>query len=140
MKQIQEGVRAWLELAVGVKAVADRTRVRGEYPLLAVSVREDGTVLLDGGCQAEHTYQVTVTAVSDRDREGSTALLAGLPAVLLRGIPMELDGERRTLHPLGIATEGEKLTFSLVRCVPVPPLSRHEEPGPGLMRTLHLGL
>lgn len=140
MKHIQEGVRAWLELATGVKTVADRTRVRGEYPLLAVSVREDGTVLIDGGRQAEHTYRVTVTAVHDRDREGNTALLSGLPVVLLRGIPMELDGQRRTMHPLGIATEGEELTFSLVRCVPVPPLPKPGDTEAGIMQTLHLGV
>ena len=140
MKQIQEGVRAWLELATGLKTVCDRTRVRGEYPLLAVSVREDGTVLIDGGRQAEHTYHVTVTAISDRDREGNTALLAGLPVVLLRGIPMELDGEKRTMHPLGITTKGEELTFSLTLCVPVPPLPKPDQADPGIMQTLHLGV
>lgn len=139
MNVIQEAVRAYLEKASGVKTVSDRTRVRGEYPLLAVSVREDGTVLIDGGRQAEHTYQVTVTAVSDRDREGNTALLAGLPVVLLRGIPMERDGERRTLHPLGVQTEGEELTFTLVLCVPVPPVPKGGQTEPGIMETLHMG-
>lgn len=57
----------------------------GEYPLLAVSVREDGTVLVDGGRQAEHTYRVTVSAASDRERDGNTALLSSLTPVLLRG-------------------------------------------------------
>ena len=140
MKQIQEAVRAWLETATGVKTVCDRTRVRGEYPLLAVSVGEDGTVLIDGGRQAEHTYRVTVTAVHDREREGNTALLSGLPAVLLRGVPMEWNGERRTLHPLGIATEGEEMTFSLTRCVPVPPLPKPDQADPGIMQTLHFGV
>ena len=49
MKAIQDAVRLYLERATGVRAVADRTRVPGVYPLLAVAVREDGTVLVDGG-------------------------------------------------------------------------------------------
>ena len=93
MKHIQEAVRGWLELATGVKTVSDRTRAQGEYPLLAVSVREDGTVLMDGGRQAEHTYQVTVTAAADREREGNVSLLSQIVPVLLRGIPMELPTE-----------------------------------------------
>ena len=172
MKHIQEAVRSWLELVSGVRTVADRTRARGKYPLLAVSVREDGTVLIDGGRQAEHTFQVTVTAVSDREREGNMELLSGLVPVLLRGIPMELptgvsaetqqsgfggeslssgesersasagcEGygacEKRVLHPLGIATEGEDLTFSLVLCVPIPPLPKPGETEPGIMERLH---
>lgn len=140
MKHIQEAVRSWLELVSGVRTVADRTRARGEYPLLAVSVREDGTVLIDGGRQAEHTFQVTVTAASDREREGNMNLLSGLVPVLLRGIPMELDGEARILHPLGIATEGEDLTFSLVLCVPIPPLPKPGDTEPGIMERLHFEL
>lgn len=96
MKAIQDAVRLYLERATGVRAVADRTRVAGEYPLLAVAVREDGTVLVDGGRQAEHTYRVTVTACSDRNRDGNTALLASLPPVLLRGVPMETGDGNRT--------------------------------------------
>ena len=53
MKAIQNSVAAYLQACTGVRTVADRTRARGEYPLLAVSVREDGTVLVDGGRQAE---------------------------------------------------------------------------------------
>ena len=136
MKAIQDAVTAYLEQAAGVRAVADRTRVSGVYPLLAVSVREDGTVLVDGGRQAEHTYRVTVTACSDRNRDGNTALLASLPPVLLRGVPM---GER-TLHPLDIKTEGEELTFSLVLCVPVPPAQKPGQTEPGVMETLRLGI
>ena len=49
MKAIQDSVAAYLQACTGVRTVADRTRARGEYPLLAVSVREDGTVLVDGG-------------------------------------------------------------------------------------------
>lgn len=140
MKHIQEAVRAYLEGTTGIRSVCGRTRVRGEYPLLAVDVQENGTVLLAGGRLAEHTYAVTVTAVADREREGNTALLSALPLHLLRGIPMEQDGEKRILHPLDIATEGETLTFSLEVCVPVPPL-----PNPGAdatepMKTLHLGV
>ena len=46
MKAIQDSVAAYLQACTGVRTVADRTRARGEYPLLAVSVREDGTVLV----------------------------------------------------------------------------------------------
>ena len=116
MNWIQEAVRAYLEKATGVRTVADRTRMPGVYPLLAVAVREDGTVLVDGGRQAEHTYRVTVTACSDRGRDGNTALLASLVPVLLRGVPM---GER-TLHPLDIKTKGEELAFSVVLCTVLP--------------------
>ena len=136
MKAIQDAVRAYLERAAGVRAVADRTRAAGVYPLLAVAVREDGTVLVDGGRQAEHTYRVTVTACSDRNRDGNTALLASLPPVLLRGVPM---GER-TLHPLDIKTGGEALTFSVVLYVPVPPAEKPGQPEPGVMQALHLGV
>ena len=136
MKAIQDAVTAYLETATGVRTVADRTRVPGVYPLLAVAVREDGTVLVDGGRQAEHTYRVTVTAASDRNRDGNTGLLAALPPVLLRGVPM---GER-TLHPQDIRTEGEELTFDLVLCVPVPPAEKPGQTEPGGMESLHLGL
>lgn len=108
----------------------------GEYPLLAVSVREDGTVLVDGGRQVEHTYRVTVSAASDRERDGNTALLSSLTPVLLRGVPM---GER-TLHPLELKTEGETLTFTVELCVPLP---QPEKPGmepPGRMATLNLDI
>ena len=136
MKAIQGAVTAYLQKATGVRAMADRTRVAGEYPLLAVAVREDGTVLVDGGRQAEHTYRVTVTAASDRNRDGNTALLASLVPHLLRGVPM---GDR-VLHPLEVKTEGEELTFSLELCVPLP---EPEKPGtepPGVMENLHLGV
>ena len=140
MKAIQDAVTAYLQKATGVRAVADRTRVAGEYPLLAVAVREDGTVLVDGGRQAEHTYRVTVTAASDRDRDGNTALLAALVPVLLRGVPMETAGGSRTLHPLDVKTEGEELTFSLELCVPVPPDGSAGEAATEKMGTLTLGL
>lgn len=136
MKAIQDAVTAYLQKATGVRTVADKTRVAGEYPLLAVAVREDGTVLVDGGRQAEHTYRVTVTAASDRNRDGNTALLASLVPYLLRGVPMG----SRTLHPLDVKTEGEELIFSLELCVPLP---EPEKPGtepPGIMQTLNLGV
>ena len=136
MKAIQDAVTAYLQKATGVRTVADRTRAAGEYPLLAVAVREDGTVLVDGGRQAEHTYRVTVTAASDRNRDGNTALLSSLAPQLLRGVPME----DRVLHPLDVKTEGEELTFSLELCVPLP---EPEKPGmepPGVMENLHLGV
>ena len=140
MKAIQDAVRSYLQKATGVRTVADKTRVAGEYPLLAVAVREDGTVLVDGGRQAEHTYRATVTAASDRNRDGNTALLASLAPYLLRGVPMETEDGSRTLHPLDVKTEGEELTFSLELCVPLP---EPEKPGtepPGIMQTLSLGV
>ena len=140
MKAIQDAVRLYLQKATGVRTVADRTRVAGEYPLLAVAVREDGTVLVDGGRQAEHTYRVTVTAASDRQRDGNTALLASLVPYLLRGVPMETEDGSRTLHPLDVKTEGEELTFSLELCVPVPPEDSSGEAATEHMGTLHLGV
>ena len=136
MKAIQDAVTAYLQKATGVRTVADRTRVAGEYPLLAVAVREDGTVLVDGGRQAEHTYLVTVTACSDRNRDGNTALLASLVPYLLRGVPM---GDR-VLHPLDVKTEREELTFSLELCVPVPPDESAGEAADAYMETLNFGV
>lgn len=136
MKAIQDAVTAYLQKVAGVRTVADRTRVAGEYPLLAVAVREDGTVLVDGGRQAEHTYRVTVTAASDRNRDGNTALMASLVPYLLRGVPM---GDR-VLHPLDVKTEGEELTFSLELCVALPEPERPGMEPPGIMQTLNLGV
>lgn len=139
MKAVQDAVRAYLQEQTGVSAVADRSLCR-EYPMLAVAVREDGTVLLAGGKQAEHTYRVTVTAVSDRDRSGNTELLADLAPLLLAGVPMERDGCRRMLHPLDIRTQGEELVFSLELCVPLPQAPGQGETEPELMKTLHVEL
>lgn len=136
MKAIQDAVTAYLQERTGVRTVADRTRVAGEYPLLAVAVREDGTVLVDGGRQAEHTYRVTVTAASDRNRDGNTALLLSLAPQLLRGVPME----DRVLHPLDVKTEGEELTFSLELCVALPEAEKPGMEPPGIMTTLNLGV
>ena len=140
MKAIQDAVTAYLHKVTGVRTVADRTRVTGEYPLLAVAVREDGTVLVDGGRQAEHTYRVTVTACSDRNRDGNTALLASLVPYLLRGVPMEREDGNRTLHPLDVKTEGEELTFSLELCVSLPEPEKPGQTEPGIMESLHLGV
>ena len=140
MKRIQEAVRAYLEEASGVRTVCDRTPVQGEYPLLAVSVTEDGTLLLAGGRMAEHTYQVTVTAASNRERTENTALLSSITRVLLRGIPMDTKHGRRILHPLNITTKGEALTFSVELCVPVPPLADHSAASVEAMETLHFGV
>lgn len=140
MKHIQEAVRAYLEEAARIRAVADRTFVRGEYPLLAIEVQEKGTVLLSGGKLAEHTYEVTVTAASDRERNGTTPLLSDLTLHLLRGIPMKQDGEKRMLHPLHITTEGDTLSFSLELCVPVPPLAVDAPEATDTMETLHFGV
>ena len=82
------------------------------------------------------TYRVTVSAASDRERDGNTALLSSLTPILLRGVPM---GER-TLHPLELKTEGETLTFTVELCVP---LAQPEKPAmepPGRMATLNLDI
>lgn len=139
MTDIREAVRAWLEERSGVPAVSDRSLCRS-YPMLAVSVREGGTVLVDGGKQAEHRYLVTVTAASDRDRAENAALLSRLVPPLLRGVPLR-NGEGRVLHPLDVKTEGEALTFSVVLCRRLPePEAPPGETGPGLMETLHVRL
>ena len=140
MKNIQEAVAVYLEQETGVHTVCDRTVVRGEYPLLAVGVEDKGTVLLAGGRQAEHTYAVTVTAISDREREGNTALLSGLIPVLLRGVPMETMEGGRILHPLDIRTEDEELTFNLELCVSLAALSQEGEAPTEAMQTLHFGV
>ena len=140
MRVVQEAVQAYLEKYSGVHTVCDHTRVRGAYPMLAVAVREDGTVLMDGGRQAEHTYAVTVTAASDREREENTALLASLAPLLLRGIPMERDGERRVLHPLEIRTEEEAVTFTITLCISVPPLPDMAGEASEMMKDLHFGV
>lgn len=140
MKHIQEAVAAYLQHETGVRTVCDRTSVRGEYPLLAVAAAEKKTVLLAGGKQAEHSYEITVTAASDREREGNTALLAGLTPLLLRGIPMERDGERRVLHPLRIRSAEDKLIFALEVCVALPEANWEGEAAAATMETLHFGL
>lgn len=140
MKHIQETVAAFLEAETGIPTVCDRTPVRGKYPLLAVSVAEQGTLLLSGGRQAEHTYQVTVTAAADRERQENTALLSGLTPVLLRGVPMETVGERRTLHPLDIRTGDDTLTFRLELCVALPEAKHGTQSAAEPMQTLHFGV
>ena len=140
MKDIQAAVAAHLEQETGIHTVCDRTKVRGEYPLLAVAVAEKGTVLLAGGKLAEHTYEVTVTAVSDREREGNTALLSDLTPILLRGVPMKTAEGLRTLHPLDIQTGDEPLTFTLELCVSLPVLSAEGEAAAEPMQTLHFGV
>lgn len=140
MTRIQEAVRAYLEQTTGIRTISDRARVRGEYPLLAVEVRENGTVLLAGGKLAEHTYQVTVTAASDREREKNTALLSSLWGPLLRGVPLEQGSEIRMLHPLNISTDKDTLSFSLELCVPVPPPSFDSPEATHSMEMLHFGV
>lgn len=115
MKAIQRAVADCLREGTGLPVAEDRSRCR-QYPMLAVGVRSEGTVVIDGGRQAERSYLVTVTAVSDRGREENTALLSGLVPLLLEGVPM---GER-TLHPLDVKTEGEALSFLLTLCVALP--------------------
>lgn len=140
MKQIQEAVAAFLQQETGVRTVCDRTNVRGEYPLLAVAAAEKGTLLLAGGRQAEHSYEVTVTAASDRQREGNTALLAGLTPLLLRGIPMGHGEERRILHPLDVRTEEDRLIFTVELCVALPERVWEDEAAAETMGTLHFGV
>lgn len=141
MKNIQEAVAAYLEQETAVRTVCDGTAVKGVYPLLAVAVAEKKTLLLAGGRQAEHTYEVTVTAVSDRERTGNTALLSGLVPVLLRGVPWETEvGARRVLHPLGIRTDEDRLTFRLELCVALPDGAPDGEGAPEPMQTLHFGV
>lgn len=138
MKAIQEAVRACLEERSGVPAVSDRSLCR-QYPMLAVSVREGGTVLIDGGKQVEHTYLVTVSAAPDRERTGQTELLSRLVPLLLRGVPLRDASGDRVLHPLDIRTEGEELTFSVVLCVRLP--ETEKQPGVDgleLMEILHV--
>ena len=139
MKSVESAVTAYLQAATSVPAVAERSLAAGVYPLLAVSVREGGTVLVDGGRQAEHTYHATVTAASDRHREGAGALLSGLIPALLRGIPMGEGGARRVLHPLNSQTEGDALTFDVELCVPLPEMGKSGGEI-GTMRTLKLGI
>lgn len=135
MREIQEAVRARLEEAAGAEAVSGRAAYRA-YPLLAVDVREDGTVLIDGGRQAEHSYLVTITAAADRERNGNTALTSALAPVLLQGIPM---GDR-VLHPLNIKTVGNVLSFSVTLCVPLPAWRQPEETETGTMERLYLSV
>lgn len=139
MKDIQNAVTVYLQAETGIRTVADRTRCR-EYPLLAVSVQERGTVLIAGGRLAEHSYEVCVTAVSDRDRDGQTQLLSSLTIPLLRGIPLVQDGEQRMLHPLNIHAEGENLRFDLTVCRTVPPAEIGSGNATHTMDTLHVSI
>lgn len=139
MNRIQEAVAACLQERTGIRTVCGRSHLHA-YPMLAVEAAESGTVLLDGGRQAEHRYTVTVTAAADRTREHNGDLLASLTPLLLGGIPMTCDGEKRVLHPLNCETDGETLTFSLTLCVAVPPLPDSRPPADHTMGTLHLGL
>lgn len=131
LNQIQEAVRACLQRESGIHTVCAPAAHTGEYPLLAVDIRENGSTLLAGGSQAEQAYEVTVTAAQDRLRHGETALLSDLTVILLRGVPME----QRVLHALNIRTEEDKLCFSLRLCVPVPPREGTEKAAP--MARLH---
>lgn len=140
MKDIQHAVTAYLQAETGIRTVNGRTRSQGTYPLLAVSVQERGTVLLAGGHLAEHSYEVCVSAIPDRDREGQTDLLSSLTDPLLRGIPMVQDGEVRTLHPLDVRTGGEELRFDLTVCRIVPPTASEGSAAAHSMETLHLSI
>ena len=83
MKHIQEAVRACLQAGSGIHTVCAPAHHTGEYPLLAVDIAQEGTVLLAGGTQAEQRYALTVTAAPNRMRQGETDLLSSLSALLL---------------------------------------------------------
>lgn len=140
MKDIQAAVTTYLQETTGVQAVEKRSRASG-YPLLAVTVREDGTVVLDGGRQVEHTYAVTVTAASDREREEADSLLSRVTAALLRGVPFAPSegGEVRVLHPTDIRTEGDTLTCTVSICRLLPRTVPGETP-PELMENIHMAV
>ena len=139
MTGIQKAVAAHLEQATGIRTVCGSTPAAGVYPLLAVAVEQKKALLLAGGTQAEYTFQVTVTAVSDRERQNTTALLTDLTAHLLRGVPMQgKNGKGRVLHPLDIRTRGEELLFTLEVCGCLPTLSEDGEDSAETMETLHL--
>lgn len=140
MKEIQAAVAAYLQEQTGVRAVEERSRAAG-YPLLAVTAREDGTVLLDGGRQAEHTYTLTVTAASDRERDAASALLSQVTAALLRGVPFAPGegGAGRVLHPTDIRTEGDTLTCAVSVCRLLPRTAPGETM-PELMETIHMAV
>ena len=140
MKAMQEAVVAHLQRETGIHTVCDRSTVAGEYPLLTVEIREQGTTLLAGGQLAEHCYAVTVTALSDRERQGNTALLSDLVPVLLRGVPMETPEGGRMLRPLDIRTEEEALTFKLDVCAVLPHLLPDGERAAEPMQTLYFGV
>ena len=144
MNRIQEAVCAYLQQESGISAVAAPDRAAGRYPALAVAVEERGVTLGDGGRQALHDWEVTVTAAKNRERDGETALLASLLPPLLRGIPLTVPGSvtggqpvRRVLSPLQIRTEGDRLTFRLQVWAPVPPKAAAGGE-PGRMEVLHL--
>lgn len=139
MNHIAEAVRAYLQEETGVHAVCGSAKHAGEYPLIAVNIAENGTVLTSGGKLCEHDYAVCVKCAVNRERTGETAALAALVPVLLRGVPMTLtEGEKtvkRVLSPQGIKTEGDELSFHLKVSVPVPPKSG--ETDAEIMQTLH---
>lgn len=140
MNEIQSAVAVYLQEKTGVRAVEQRSRAAG-YPLLAVTAREDGTVVLDGGRQVEHTYALTVTAASDREREEASALLSRVAEALLRGVPfVPGDGSGdRVLHPTDIRTEGDTLTCAVSICRLLPRTVPGQTP-PEVMETIHVAL
>ena len=140
MNEIQSAVAAYLQEKTGVRAVEERSRAAG-YPLLAVTAREDGTVVLDGGRQVEHTYALTVTAASDREREEASALLSRVAEALLRGVPFAPgDGSGdRVLHPTDIRTEGDTLTCAVSICRLLPRTVPGQTP-PEVMESIHVAL
>lgn len=111
MKAIQKAVADYLSAATGAPAVEERTRCRS-YPCLAVEVQTGGAVLLCGGRQAERTYRVAVSILSDRERAGQKELAERAAQALLSGIPFG----SRVLHPEEVRTEGDRLDFTVTLC------------------------
>lgn len=144
MNDIKEGVRAYLEQESGIHAVCAPARHTGEYPLLTVDARVDGTLLCAGGAQAEHRYRVSIRCAGDRERSDKNGRLAALVPVLLRGIPMALPSGvpgggkvRRVLSPQGLETEGDELRFTLSLTRSVPPKADGGGAGGETMQVLH---
>ena len=143
MHNIQEAVRSYLERESGIAAVCAPDRCAGRYPVLAVGIFQEDTVLLSGGQQARCRFALSVTAAAGRERQGEAALLSGLVPILLRGIPVKLpvsggQAVRRHLSPLHLRTEGDTLRFSLQLCLPVPPGNEAAAGTPEPMAQLYL--
>ncbi|MCI8809094.1 MAG: hypothetical protein HFF84_03015 [Oscillibacter sp.] len=49
----------------------------GPLPVLAVGVRESGTVLVDGGQQTEHSYEITVSVARTGNETETRSYLPG---------------------------------------------------------------
>ena len=145
MHHIQEAVRAYLQAESGIRTVCAPDRCAGHYPVLAVSICQEDAVLISGGQQALCGFLLTVTAADARERQGHTALLTSLMPILLRGIPMTVQPEQsgggrvqRILSPRQVRAEGDKVSFRLELCLPVPPKKDGGAGAEQRMEQLHL--